>query len=111
MRRILHYGVSALMLFGSTAIAIAQQEKTQQNSADEALTRSAPEAKQAPQAPPQITQTQASQPGMQPQEPAFINGKLAAPGAPQDAQTEPAKFSAKNDAKDKQPLVAGQPSN
>jgi hypothetical protein len=36
-----------------------------------------------------------------PAEPAFVNGKLAVPGIPADAQTEPAKFSAKNDALDK----------
>jgi hypothetical protein len=36
----------------------------------------------------------------QPQ-PVFVNGKLAVDGAPADAQTEPAKFSAKNDAIDK----------
>ena len=36
----------------------------------------------------------------QPQ-PVFVNGKLAVPGAPADQQTEPAKFSAKNDAIDK----------
>lgn len=109
--RILPYGVIALMLFGSTAIATAQQEKTQQNSADEALTRSAPEAKQAPQAPPQISPTQASQPGIQAQQPALVDGKLAVPGAQTNAQTEPSKTSAQNAAKDKEPLVTGQAPN
>ena len=48
-----HYGVIAAALLAATSVAVAQQEKTQQNSADEALTRSAPEAKDPPQAPPQ----------------------------------------------------------
>src|SRR6478672_10544621 len=47
----LHYGVIAVALFAGTSVVAAQQEKTQQNSADEALTRSAPEAKDSPQAP------------------------------------------------------------
>lgn len=34
-------------------------------------------------------------------QPPFVDGKLAVPGAPGDAQTEPAKFSGKNDAIDK----------
>src|SRR5947199_10835209 len=32
--------------------------------------------------------------------PAFVNGALATPNAPKDAQTVPAKFSAKNDFED-----------
>jgi Protein of unknown function (DUF1236) len=36
-----------------------------------------------------------------PTTPVFVNGKLAVSGMPPDAQTEPAKFSAKNDAVDK----------
>src|SRR6185312_8686550 len=47
----IHYGLIAALLLAGTSIAAAQQEKTQQNSADEALTRSAPEAKDQPQAP------------------------------------------------------------
>jgi hypothetical protein len=38
--------------------------------------------------------------------PAFVNGALAAPGADKDAQTVPAKFSAKNDAEDHLPVIA-----
>ncbi len=106
MNRILHYGVIALALLGSAALAAAQQEKTQQNSADEALTKSAPEAKAAPQAPPQATQTPASQPGLSQDGPVLVNGKLAVPGAPEDTQTVPAKFSARNDAIDKIPTMA-----
>ena len=37
---------------------------------------------------------------------AFVNGALAAPGADKDAQTVPAKFSAKNDAEDHLPVIA-----
>jgi Protein of unknown function (DUF1236) len=35
------------------------------------------------------------------QQPTFVDGKLAVPGAAADSQTEPAKFSGKNDAIDK----------
>jgi hypothetical protein len=38
--------------------------------------------------------------------PVFVNGALDVPGAPQDSQTRPAKFSEKNDAIDKQPILA-----
>lgn len=101
-----HTGVIALALLAGTSLAIAQQEKTQQNSADEALTRSAPEAKDPPQAPPAIRQNEASQPGMQEQSPAFTDGKLTAPGAPQDAQDTPSKFSLKNAKLDNTPIQA-----
>ncbi len=111
MNRTLHYGVIALALLGSAAFAAAQQEKTQQNAADEALVKSAPEAKEAPQAPPQATPVtpQASQPGLNADGPILVDGKLAVPGAPQDTQDEPAKFSAKNDAVDKLPIMAYPP--
>jgi hypothetical protein len=36
----------------------------------------------------------------------FVNGALNVPGAPKDTQTVPAKFSARNDAIDKTPIVA-----
>lgn len=106
MRRIAHCGVIVLALLSGTALALAQQSKTQQNSADEALTKSAPEAKQAPQAPPQTAPTQASQPGLDPSGAPLLNGMLTAPGASPDGQTVPAKFSARNAAKDKEPLVS-----
>ena len=112
-----HYGVIAVALLAGTSLAIAQQNKTQQNSADEALTRSAPEAKDAPQAPPNITASdQASQPGTQSGGVAdgpLKDGKLetsgsAPPGAQpgKTGQDDPAKFSAKNDQIDKLPIMA-----
>ena len=101
-----HPGLIAVALLAATSVALAQQEKTQQNAADEALTRSAPEAKDSPQAPPQIRQNEASQPGLQPDGEALSGGKLAAPSAPQGTQDEPAKFSAKNDKLDKTPIMA-----
>lgn len=107
MTRKLHYGVIALTLLTSTALAVAQQNKAPQNAADEALVKSAPEAKDAPQAPPQMSiSPNASQPGLNAIEPAFANGSLAVPGAQQDTQTTPAKFSAKNDAIDQIPIMA-----
>jgi hypothetical protein len=101
-----HYGVIAVALLAATSVAFAQQEKTQQNSADEALTRSAPEAKDAPQAPPAAKQNEASQPGTQQAGEPFVGGKLAAPGAPQGTQDEPAKSSAKNEQLDRTPILA-----
>jgi hypothetical protein len=101
-----HYGVIAAALLAATSVAAAQQDKTQQNSADEALTRSAPEAKDPPQAPPQAKQNEASQPGTQQNGDAFVGGKLAVPGAPQGTQDEPAKTSAKNDQLDRTPIMA-----
>lgn len=106
-----HTAVIAISLLAGTSLAAtsfaaAQQEKTQQNSADEALTRSAPEAKDQPQAPPAARQNEASQPGLQQDGPAFTDGKLTAPGAPQDTQDEPAKFSMKNAKLDGTPILA-----
>lgn len=101
-----HTGVIAAALLMATSLAAAQQEKTQQNSADEALTRSAPEAKDSPQAPPAAKQSEASDPGKQGEGTPFTEGKLSSPGAPQGTQAEPAKFSAKNDQVDKTPIMA-----
>jgi hypothetical protein len=101
-----HYGVIAAALLAATSVAVAQQEKTQQNSADEALTRSAPEAKDQPQAPPPARQNEASQPGTKQDGEGFVGGKLAVPGAPQGTQDEPAKFSAKNEQIDRTPIMA-----
>jgi hypothetical protein len=110
MARKLHYGVIALALIGSTTLAIAQQNKSPQNAADEALTRTAPEAKDAPQAPPQMSiGPDASQPGLDAAGPVLVNGSLAVPGALQDTQTAPAKFSAKNNEIDKMPIMAYPP--
>ena len=36
---------------------------------------------------------------------AFVDGRLNVPGAPADSQTVPAKFSARNDALDKRPIL------
>jgi hypothetical protein len=115
MQRSLRYGVIALTLLGGAGLA-QSQEKSQQNTADEALTNRTPsqgerqgnEAKQdaAPQTGPQM-----AIPGTQAvgQDKVFQDGKLAAPGAPQGTQDEPAKFSAKNNADDKTPTMAWPP--
>lgn len=101
-----HAGVMVVAFLAATSLAAAQQEKTQQNSNDEALTRSAPEAKDAPQAPPAARQNDASQSGTQQEGAVFTDGKLTVPGAPQGTQDEPAKFSAKNDKLDHLPTLA-----
>jgi hypothetical protein len=115
MQRSLRYGVIALTLLAGGGLA-QSQEKSQQNTADEALTNRTPsqgerqgnEAKQdaAPQTGPQM-----AIPGNQAvgQDKVFQDGKLAAPGAPQGTQDEPAKFSAKNNADDKTPTMAWPP--
>ncbi|MEA2994256.1 MAG: hypothetical protein QOD40_3176 [Alphaproteobacteria bacterium] len=115
MQRSLRYGVIALTLLAGAGLA-QSQEKSQQNTADEALTNRTPsqgerqgnEAKQdaAPQTGPQM-----AIPGTQAvgQDKVFQDGKLAAPGAPQGTQDEPAKFSAKNNADDKTPTMAWPP--
>src|SRR3954471_18044645 len=101
-----HCGLLAAALLAGTSLAAAQQEKTQQNSGDEALTRSAPEAKDHPQAPPPAKQNDASQPGMQQDGQPLAEGKLTAPGAPQGTQAEPAKFSGKHEQIDRTPIMA-----
>lgn len=99
-----HVGVIAVALLAGTSLAVAQQNKTQQNSADEALTKSAPEAKDAPQAPPAMKiPDQASQSGLQSEPQVLTDGKL--PGA-EGGQDDPAKFSAKNDKIDNIPIMA-----
>jgi hypothetical protein len=99
--------IAVVALLAGTALAVAQESKTQQNAADEALTRSAPEAKDAPQAAPEISVPhQASDPGRTSEAQPFTEGKLAAPGAPQNSEDEPAKFSARNDRIDNLPILA-----
>ena len=39
----------------------------------------------------------------------LVDGKLAAPGAPQDTQTVPSKFSERNAKLDQEPLIERQP--
>jgi hypothetical protein len=106
------YSVVALALLAGAGLA-QSQEKSQQNTADEALTNRTPsqgerqgnEAKQdaSPQTGPQM-----AIPGNQAvgEDKVFQDGKLAAPGAPQATQDEPAKFSAKNNMDDKTPTMA-----
>jgi hypothetical protein len=102
----IHYGLIAALLLVGTSVVAAQQEKTQQNSADEALTRSAPEAKDQPQAPAAARQNEASQPGTRATDEPFTDGKLTAAGAPEDSQVEPSKFNAKNYQLDNMPTMA-----
>lgn len=112
MTRTIRYGVMALMMLGTAGFA-QSQEKSQQNTADEALTNRTPsqgtpqgnEAKQDAQ--PQ-TGPQMAIPGNQSlsTDKVFQDGKLAVPGAPPEVQDTPAKFSAKNAADDRTPIEA-----
>jgi hypothetical protein len=113
MQRPLRTSLIALALLGSTGLALAQ-EKSQQNTADEALTNRNPsqgtvQGNQAQQdAKPQVGAQPMAIPGDQSlsEQQVFQNGKLAVPGAPQETQDTPAKYSAKNDADDKTPIMA-----
>jgi hypothetical protein len=116
-RDFLHTAAVALLLAGGIGFAAAQnpsesstQPKTpaEQNpsapsapSAQSTQQRDGNDPTAAQVAPGEPKSVQTPQTG-----PALVNGALAAPGADKDAQTVPAKFSAKNDAQDHLPIIA-----
>jgi len=81
-RHWLHAAAVALLFAGGIGFAAAQN----------------PPAQVAPGEPKSVAVPQTG--------PALVNGALAAPGADPNAQTVPAKFSAKNDAEDHMPIIA-----
>jgi hypothetical protein len=94
----------ALALGGAVSLAVAQQSPPPANAQG-----AQPEKAQA--SPPSQADKKnepGSQASGQPPSPggAFVNGALAVPGAPANSDTVPAKFSAKNDADDKLPILA-----
>jgi Protein of unknown function (DUF1236) len=108
---LLHAAAATLLFFGAVGFAAAQnpsesstkpKEPAEQNpSAQHTQQPDAnnPTASQvAPGEPKSVTLPETG--------PALVNGALATPNAPKDAQTVPAKFSAKNDAEDHLPIVA-----
>jgi hypothetical protein len=113
MHRHFRHSVIALALLGSAGVALAQ-EKSQQNTADEALTnrspsQGTPQGNQSQQdAKPQSGAGPMAIPGNQAlgNDPVLQDGKLAVPGASQQTQDTPAKYSAKNAADDKTPIMA-----
>jgi hypothetical protein len=112
MTRAIRYGVMALMMLGTAGFA-QSQEKSQQNTADEALTdrnpsQGVPQGNEAKQDRQPQTGPQMAIPGNQSlsNDPVFTDGKLTAPGAPPQTQDTPAKFSAKNGADDRTPITA-----
>jgi hypothetical protein len=103
MRYLIHSGVIALALWSGATIVRAQDNNPPPQ--NPAAGVPAPKADQqtlpANPANPAISAMQPENAG-----PALVNGKLNAPGAPQDTQTVPAKYSQRNDALDKLPIMA-----
>ena len=75
-----------------------------------AVAQPAPPATQAAQDQAKPMQNGAEEPGAHPAASAdtnvFVNGKLAVPGAPEDSQTVPSKFSERNARLDATPIMA-----
>lgn len=101
---LLHGAALVLALGGAVSLAVAQQPSPPANA------QQGPQPEKAPPSPP--SQAGKSEPAAQAsgqppaQGGAFVNGALAVPGAPANTDTVPAKFSAKNDADDKLPMLA-----
>jgi len=121
MRRSL-VSAAILIAFGLAAaqaqVTHQPQDKTPQQGPTPSTTNENQKAGQSLSNPPQSGRTEpsatnaasahqgndgAGQPG---QGPVFVDGALNVPGAPQDSQTRPAKFSQKNDGIDKKPIMA-----
>jgi hypothetical protein len=107
MRRSLHIGVASMALLAGLGFALAQQppanDKMQQPQAEGAQkqwqnTESGKAGKEEPSS--HLSSDQPKENAV------FINGALAAPGAPSDGETVPAKFSQRNAALDQVPIMA-----
>lgn len=100
--------LSAVALLAGIGVAFAQQQP--QNPAQNAPNAAAQNNEQAKPAQAGAeepsSRTNAATPA--PTD-ALVDGKLAVPGAPQDSQTIPSKFSERNAKLDQEPLVKGQP--
>ena len=98
--------LSAVALLAGIGVAFAQQQP--QNPAQNAPNAAAQNNDQAKPA-----QAGTEEPSSRTPTPAntdaLVNGKLAVPGAPQDSQTAPSKFSERNAKLDQEPLVKAQP--
>jgi hypothetical protein len=112
MTRVLRIGAAAVALIAGLGVAAAQQPATTGTAPaaqDEAVNKpqTAPEQGE-PESTPGKSQTNAGLPeGPAVQDKAvFKNGVLNAPGAPQDSQTAPAKYSERNAKIDDLPIMA-----
>jgi hypothetical protein len=96
-------GISALVLLAAVGIAAAQQkandpgQQAPQNPQGDGPFKSQQNAKEEPGSHGSGAPTNTA---------AFVDGKLAAPGAPADSQTVPAKFSERNARLDATPIMA-----
>jgi hypothetical protein len=102
-RNLLPAGTLVLALLGGTAIAVAQQPPP----ADAQQQQQQEKAQQTPSGKTGTDEPSSHAPAAKPQDNAvFVNGALAVPGAPENSDTVPAKFSEKNAADDKLITVA-----
>jgi hypothetical protein len=98
----LRCGLSAAILISCAGLAAAQQPPADpgQQQRHEQMLQTVP-GKNGAEEPSSHVNTTAGDP-----QAAFVDGKLAVPGAPQNSQTEPAKFSTRNAALDTLPTMA-----
>jgi hypothetical protein len=109
-------GVATVALIAGFGIAAAQQQQPQSAGSGAQTSGSAPAAVQKPQTAPEQGEpestpghsgaTNAGLPEAAADKAVFKNGVLTAPGAPQDSQTAPAKYSERNSAIDNKPIMA-----
>jgi hypothetical protein len=96
----LRFGLSAALMMSCAGLAAAQQPPADpgQQQRHEQMLQTVPGKNGA-------EEPSSHEPAGDPQA-AFVNGKLAVPGAPENSQTEPAKFSTRNAALDTLPTMA-----
>jgi len=105
---IMRLSLSAVALLAGIGVAFAQQQP--QNPAQNAPNAAAQNNEQAKPAQAGTEEPSSRAPSAAPEQTeTLVNGKLAVPGAPQDSQTAPSKFSERNAKLDQEPLVKGQP--
>jgi hypothetical protein len=107
-------GVAIIALVAGLGVATAQQQppsagsgaQTSGNAAATQTPQTAPEQGEPESTPGHSGATNAGLPEAAADKAVFRNGVLTAPGAPQDSQTAPAKYSERNAAIDSKPIMA-----
>ncbi|HZS65181.1 MAG TPA: hypothetical protein VFA53_11905 [Xanthobacteraceae bacterium] len=99
MRHISRCAFIGVALFTGATMSAAQDNKPA--TPNPAAGATAPQVEQAPADAAAMAPAPMPDPG-----PALVNGKLNPSGTPAEAQTEPAKYSQRNDALDKLPIMA-----
>jgi hypothetical protein len=103
-RHLVQAGTLVLTLLGGMSVAVGQQPPP---AADAQQREQQEKAQQTPSGKTGTEEPSAHAPAAKPQgNDVFVNGALAVPGAPENSDTVPAKFSAKNAADDKLITVA-----